>query len=269
DHTFWPPPNPSCVQCPWQSEQNNPIDFYMPGLIPVVEGYGPGKLQLRVSGEGYTDCPPSTEPYYQATLTRLTFTAADGPQMEFRDAATGGQPRPNRMGSQCTTGQGFNRGKVFFAGDGSAATFISDADISDFLVAADYSGTPATGNLLLADGSTYRVESGEIVWMRDRNGNKVTATTDSLARQVTVTPANYPTVQFDQISYKGFGGASRTIKVWYGTLSQILRVTQQTDSATIKTYQQLFPGLSLPNLSNYNFDPTLVRRLELPDGRNY
>src|SRR5262249_59043695 len=56
---------------------------------------------------------------------------------------------------------------------------------------------------------------------------------------------------------------------WYGTLSQNLRVTQPSDSATIKTYQQLFPGLSLPNLSNYNFDPTLVRRLELPDGRNY
>jgi RHS repeat-associated protein len=269
EHTFWPPPNPSCTQCPWGSEQNVPVDFYMPLLVPAIGGYGPGKLQLRVSGEGYTDCPPSAEVYYQTTLTRLTFTAADGTQIEFRDSATGGQPRPNPMASQCTTGQGFNRGKVFFAGDGSAAIFISDTDIKDFVLAGDYSGSPATGNLLLADGSIYRVENGEILWMRDRNGNKVTATTDSLGRQVTVTPAIYPNVPYDQISYQGFGGASRSIKVWYGTLHELLRVTQPTDSATIKTYQQLFPGLTLPNLANYDHDPGLVSRLELPDGRNY
>jgi hypothetical protein len=269
DHTFWPPPNPSCSLCPWQNDQTVPIDSYMPVLVPVIEGYGPGKVELRVSGEGYTDCPPSAEAYYQTTLTRLTFTAADGTQIDFRDSATGGQPRPNPMGSQCTSGQGFNRGKVFFAGDGSAGTFISDMDIRDFVLAGNYSGSRVTGNLLLADGSTYRVEGGQIVWMRDRNGNKVTATTDSLGRHITVTPNNYPTIQFDQISYKGFGGASRVIKVWYGTLSQILRVTQPADPATIKTYQQLFPGLSLPNLTNYNFDPLLVKRLELPDGRSY
>ena len=267
----WPPPNPTCSTglCPWQNEQTNPVDFHMPGLVQSAERYKPGKLETRSSGEGYTDCSPNnTTVYYITTLTRFTFTLADGTQIEFRDAATGGEPRPNPMGSQCQSGMGFNRGKVFFAGDGSAATFISDEDVKDSTPAGDGSASP-TGHVRFSDGTTYRIEGGEIVWIRDRNGNKVTPTTDALGRQVTVTLTDYQTTLFDQISYKGFGGAQRNIKVWYGPLSEILRVTQPGDSATIKTYYQLFPGLNIPGLSNPDFNPFLVRRLELPDGRNY
>ena len=75
EHTFWPPPNPTCGSlCPWRNEQTVPIDFYMPVLVPVSEGYGPGKLELRVSGEGYTDCPPRTGLFWREILWKHTGT---------------------------------------------------------------------------------------------------------------------------------------------------------------------------------------------------
>ena len=69
-------------------------------------------LQWRRSGEGYVSCPQLGDSvYYQNTLTRLTFTAADRTEIEFRDALTNGAPHTNAFGTWC--GPGFNRGMGF------------------------------------------------------------------------------------------------------------------------------------------------------------
>lgn len=36
-HHVWPPPNPSCSQCPWDNEQTVPVDFYMPVIVPGMK----------------------------------------------------------------------------------------------------------------------------------------------------------------------------------------------------------------------------------------
>jgi YD repeat-containing protein len=149
-------------------------------------GFGAGIVQGRKGGTGSVYCGQSSPWYrYTNTLTRLTFTAADGTEFELRDQLTGGQPK-NPI--NCTTG--FNRGKVFVTADGSAATFISDADITDtVIVSEDPVITSPSGYLLLRDGSRYRIDGGTITWLRDRNGNKLTFVYDSFKRMTSVTDA--------------------------------------------------------------------------------
>lgn len=156
-------------------------------------GYGPGVMHVRYGA--FLTRPCSTDPILRAwrTLTRLTFTAADGTEYELRDQVTGGA---SYTVPTCAN-SGKNRGKVFVTADGTAATFISDNDIVD-LYYSDGSGVTdqnISGYLLLRDSTRYRIDAGYVTWIRDRNGNKMTFTynagrvatiTDSLNRQVTV-----------------------------------------------------------------------------------
>ena len=88
--------------------------------------------------------------------------------------------------------------------------------------------------------------------------------TDSLNRQVTVSYANHSTIFYDQINFKGFGGASRIIRVHYTSLGQSLRA-----GYTLANANTLFPEY----ITNANdpdlFNPTVVSAIELPDGRSY
>lgn len=229
-------------------------------------GYGPGVLQGRTTGRK----PLQVNVY--STLTRLTFTAPDGTEYELRDELTDGQPTANRP-----AGSEFNRGKVFFSADGTAMTFISNADIKE------YAGDGAqvffpSGTLLMADGSQYKINSGLVDSIRDRNGNKISFEyytdpygyktdkvikfTGSLNRQVNITYANMTSIMYDEIKFLGFGGTQRSIKVWRGPLGNHLRA-----GYTIKSYNQLFHQLAQINASSYN--PTVVTAVELPDGRQY
>ena len=170
-----------------------PIPDWWEGIWP---GYGPGVLQGRRGKQGVL------------FLTRLTFTSSDGTEYEFRDQLYAGEPKPN----------GTSRGTVFVTADGTAATFISDTAIGE--IAGSQLAFPS-GSMLLADGSSYRIDGGTVTWMRDRNGNRmsftydanhrVTTVTDSINRQVTVTYADMVSIFYDQIGYKGFGGAPRAI----------------------------------------------------------
>jgi hypothetical protein len=96
----------------------------------IVPGFGAGVMQGRWGGStGTTNCLRNgvTEKIYTQSLTRLTFTGPDGTEFELRDALTDGTPANVPV---CAT-SGFSRGKVFVTADGSAATFISDTDITD------------------------------------------------------------------------------------------------------------------------------------------
>ena len=158
-------------------------------------------------------------------MTRLTFIAADGTEYEFRDRATNGEPLPTS--NLCTTSASAGtRGKVFYTADGTSATFISDAVISDRLSTNGSGLVYPSGYLMLRDGTRYRIDTGQVTWQRDRNGNQLTfatstnqagqnvyTITDSLNRRVTITYSDGATVFYDEINYTGFGRNARTIRV--------------------------------------------------------
>lgn len=234
----------------------------------VKPGYGPGVLLGRMGGDGSVYCGQFSPWYrYTSTLTRLTFITSDGTEYELRDQATAGQPK-----SPVSCSAGFNRGKVFVSADGSATTFISDADIIDGVVAGSGgSASNPSGILLLRDGTRYRIDSGVVTWARDRNGNtlsftydslkRVTAVTDSLGRQVTVAYATQ-TPGSDTITYKGFGQTNRVISVNYDYMQNALRADQ-----TLQTPKQLFPELN--GMTTSYFGPVVVASVTLPNNRQY
>src|SRR5215203_4476916 len=230
--------------------------------------YSPGSLAGRQAGLDEIECPDGTK-VFGYSITRLTFTAPDGTEYELRDQLTGGQPSNNGL---CNYANPQSRGTVFITTDGSAATFISDTTIYDQPISPSPSEIYPSGYLLLADGTRYRIDGGVVSWMRDRNGNKLTFTydgfnrvstiTDSLKRQVTITYNTGPGTS-DQISYKGFGGASRSILVNYASLASSLR----SDYPGTRTYKSLFPESNGSSTSHHN--PSVVASVTLPNTKQY
>ncbi|HJP95486.1 MAG TPA: hypothetical protein VJ875_26295, partial [Pyrinomonadaceae bacterium] len=260
----------------------NPSDYryianptWWTGIQP---GYGPGVLQGRQTGDylqSVQGCGSGVVFHY--TLTRLTFTAPDGTEFELRDAATNGQPT---TGGPPGCFEGFNRGKVFVTADGSAATFVSDTDIKDYRQPPSGAATLIypSGYMMLRDGIRYRIVNGQVTWTRDTNGNQIRFTysggtligiDDSLNRHVSISYSdiNYPSNP-DVITFKGAGGATRTIKIYHALQSTVLRKHPDGSTEyTIKTFQELYPQLQNPQQGNC--DLSVVSAVELPDGRQY
>jgi len=134
---------------------------------------------------------------------------------------------------------------------------------------------------MLRDGTRYRIDGGGVTWIRDRNGNKmtfvygsggVTTITDSLNRQVTYSYADFVNTFSDQITVRGFGGATRTILVNYSQLANALRTTNPRNEPAsryqIQTYHGLFPELN--NASSYStWNPWVVSSVTLPNNQQY
>jgi RHS repeat-associated protein len=236
------------------------------GFVPI---YSVGRLDVRQAGSKEFSILNPCGYVHNYTLTRLTFTAPDGSEYELRDQSTNGQPQ-QPTAANCTNG--FDRGRVFVTGDGSSATFTSDADITDWAYASeDPPNIPPSGDLVMRDGTHYRIDGGLVRWIRDRNGNKVsfgydntnrlTSITDSLNRQVTIScGASIPA--YDSLTLKGFGGATRSIKLYQSYLQDALR-----SDFSLQNYSQLFPELNgayaVPN------NPGVVSAIELPNGQQY
>jgi RHS repeat-associated protein len=247
-------------------------------------GYGPGVLQGRRMGETELCSVDSRLPAIlnvKKMLSRLTFTNSNGTEFELRDSQTGGQP----LALTNVNGNGQSRGNVFISADGSAMTFVSDATIYDVRAVSGFghcSGIAGFGNLFFpsgllyfADGTVYRIDNGLVSWSRDRNGNKVRYSYDNFSRVVRIIDqlnrevkitygdpyGQQSAVSYDEILYKGFGGAQRRIRVWRSLLSQTLR----GDLSRV-TYQELFPTLNAPS---GHYDTDVVSAVELPDGRRY
>jgi len=227
-------------------------------------------MEGRKAGYDKRTCqqnPPSSDiDVYKFTYTTLTFLSPDGTEFTFYDQTYYGQALQS---TTCPFGNGTSRGTVFVTMDGSSATFISDTTIYDTVdILPGYIFLPS-GYMILKDGTQYRISNGAVSWIRDRNGNKITfgvvdgiyTITDSLNRKVTI--------QYDQacgsfygtcdiITFKGYGGTTRTIRVSKTTLQNALR-----SGFSLQTYQQLFPGLDGSSGSNYN--PTVVSAVWLPN----
>jgi RHS repeat-associated protein len=255
---------------------NVPLEFWWNGINP---GYGPGVLQGRHGGDGSLRCGVSPGFYYVVTktLTRLTFTASDGTEYELRDQQTGGQPQPKTCANNTTQ---YNRGRVFVSADGTSATFISDTDITDRarMAGGEDIVSRHSGYLLLRDGTRYRMDNGTVSWARDRNGNlisysydankRVTAVTDSLGRQATVAydqAEGAPYGTCDRITFSGFGGAQRVMRICKTNLGSALRTTRPYDATAPQTYKLLFPELGGTPYTLY--DPVVVGSVWLPDGQ--
>lgn len=257
------------------NESEEGFELYTPnpnwwgGLKP---GYGPGVLQAR-----RVLWQPLMAPLNKHTVTRMTFTGPDGSEVELRDKIKNGLAysgySPVRL-----------RGKIWHSTDGSSITFISDEPIYDQISSESENGFMyPRGYLFMSDGTRYRIgnpdgtQLGLVRKIRDRNGNelsfeydvnnRVILITDSLNRQVTIdyelTSEWKPRYTYDLISYKGFGGTVRSIKIWRTTLARILR----TDFPEVLSYSALFPGIGGP-ATIYN-PPGIASSVELPDGRTY
>lgn len=227
----------------------------------IVPGFSAGVMQGRWGGSfGTTNCLRNgvTEKIYTQSLTRLTFTGPDGTEFELRDKLTDGAPANVAV---CAT-SGFSRGKVFVTADGSAATFISDTDITDQYRQDDYNPFTVSGYLMLADGTRYRFVNGQVQWIRDRNGNKViftyTCPTCGTLTQIT-DPLNRQITPGTGITFKGANGASRSIQI---TTGSALRADY-----TPQTYAALFPELN--GSSQTQFTAGGVTAITLPNNKQY
>lgn len=271
---------PGCHPFP-NCERFLPVHSYEPTsewYTDLTPGFGPGVLLVRPAGSkpaSISGCglQPTT------TLTRLTFVAPGGTEYELRDVKYGGAPKP-RVGCNL----GVDRGKVFVTADGSAATFVSDTPIIDMVIVGndDYGvWNLVRGTMYLRDGTRYGVVDGHVEWIRDRNGNETryyapspshpsqpTKAVDSLGREVTINGDA-------QLTYKGFGGAERTISVLRDMLSNRMRPANAEHGAeTVKTFGALFPTLLALESSNTEymallFDVQLASAVVLPDGRSF
>jgi RHS repeat-associated protein len=242
----------------------------------IKPGYGPGVLQSRSVAGDPVDCNNGLWAYSSA-LTRLTFSAPDGTEYELIDTLTGGQVRAV---AGCYSAP-FSRGKVFVSIDGTAVTFISDQPVMEYGGNAGPYTEFSNGVLMFRDGTRYRIDAGLVTSIRDRNGNltrfsygtnpqngltyqRLLTATDSLNRQVSITYADNINVFYDQISFNGFGGAGRTVRIWHTSLGQVLRA-----GYSLANNNHLFPEFGGdPNDPNH-FNPSVVSALELPDGRRY
>ncbi|MGE0882088.1 MAG: hypothetical protein AB7P14_00965, partial [Blastocatellales bacterium] len=246
-------------------------------------GYSPGFL-LGMTAADKTPNPSGgivcdgSVPYYRVNyVTRLNFIMPDGSEIQLHDKLYAGNVYEVNWCASNPAGQ--NRGKLFVSADGESTTFISDTAIVDNIYADLSAEFYPSGYLLMKDGSRYRIDDGRVSWIRDRNGNKITLTyqyinsvwkltgiTDSLNRQVII---SYTTTlgSYDSITFKGYGQANRTIKVYYDYMQYHL-----LPGSTIQQANQLFPEVYSGNYyypGNWNHNPGIVSKVELPDGRSY
>lgn len=243
----------------------NEVIYPTPNSWKMQPLFSPGVMYARQAVEGKTDVIGDQGQvictYYTASVTRLTFSASDGTEYELRDTAYDGQPQA----TTCQTAA--NRGRTFVSKDGSGMTFYSDGDIWDQM-----SGNGLFypyGYLMFKDGTRYRLDNGNVSWISDRNGNKITFTgssiTDSLGRQVTTSyTETSPGVGYYQIAFTGVGGGvTRYIRVYIDHLSNLLV------SGTTHSFHDLFPYLTNASTQE-TFDPgSTVSRVVLPDSREY
>lgn len=250
------------------------------------KGYSPGQLVGRKAGALLSHCPNGGDGWttYARTLTRLTFTAPDGTEYELRDQDTGG--KPFEVG-YCNPGNNQSRGTVFVTADGSSAMFTSDTVIYDDMWPGGNELFLPSGYLTTSNGTRYRIVDGKIVWLRDRNGNKVVFTyysgydmakiakiTDSLNREVIFEYGVQDIAPYglcDRITYKGFDGATRVIRISYKSIEGVLRSGYQKQTH-LQLFPEIYPATPVGPVAEFalaQYNPTKVSAVWLPDGRSY
>ena len=251
---------------------------------------GPGRLLL--DGDECTSGSDRT--------IGFRFVDQNGSAHQLRDKQTNGHPF-----TLAETISDYNYGRVFVSGDGSNMAFVSDTDIvrpssahcNDFENPNPWMNIyAANGYLLLPDGTRYRVEKTFIKWMRDRNGNvtrffydqdpapsapvaHLVKVVDSLNREINISYSvaePEPYGLSDVITVKGFGGATRTYRISFKPLTDVLRSDFSVASID-QQFSDIDPNVAQPNTScRTRLNPFYlgvepgykrVAALWLPDGR--
>jgi RHS repeat-associated protein len=228
------------------------IDQAFYGMGPSRGGYARvGRLEVETKFTGWFL-------FETPSVTEVRFTTNSGTIIHFRDVLTNGQPYDSRSRGCIPSGiqpppdppEACSRGRVFRATDGSNATFVADADIYEFSAHDNVSGT-----LFMNNGTRIRIENNlnNISRVTDRNGNYMKfeyiteqgytyfylrKITDSLNREITIVYGDTSQASFyDEIIYKGFGGAERRIRINYTGVENVMLPGQSLGIA-------LFPGVT-------------------------
>jgi RHS repeat-associated protein len=273
-----------------------PLEAWAHHYYPVTSwwtegaGYGPGIMRSRRSSTFTGPCPYSPDSRYDGgeILTQITFSGPGGTEMSFFDRRTGGTPAVYTGSSGCLENPaGAFRGNIWVTGDGSNVTFVGDVNFTEYPGSNLPDIGRPSGDMYFPDGTHYRIDSGSVTYINDRNGNKTSFTyssngdvatiTDSLNRTITISSSG------GSFTFPGVGGTPRTIEVGSDSIGNVL----QTGYA-LKGNNELFSQLGadvqsqitpqtynvtsyvkLPNNKQYNFKYNSygdVARIELPTG---
>ena len=272
----------------WQYQINNNTAWS--SAIPAR--YGVPRMMLREGGWPCGSGYPAGTNIAGYTLSRVTFIGADGTEMALLDLKSGGEPQAYSPGAAF-----YDRGSTWVTRDGSSAIFTtaSGQDIVDNVATAQNCSVPPTGisgTMTLHDGTVYTFLNGYATSVADRNGNTIsyqyntagvlTGIKDQLGRTYGVTLSQIDGATgrtYDELTYPGFNGATRPIKIFYDTLNNVLRTDQSPETTAV-----LWPNVGstasppggtfiseilLPDQSTYTFQRDSygnVARVQLPSG---
>jgi RHS repeat-associated protein len=258
---------------------------------------GPGAVYIRT---GYT-WQVCTSGYYNGinrpstTATTITFVMPNGGQLSLMDttsatAASGpSRPVPANFCNNTSSEWDVSRGTSFRSTDGSQIQFNASANVQEQAPNAQgYGVAMVSGTLVFPSGVVYTVQNSQITSIQDRNGNNTSliyngpATTSldwylnnlHALTQVTDPLGNVTTINYAYsdnsgdctscigITYPGYGGATRVVKVLTGALSAALL------SGGTETVTQLFNSAPIfDNGAKYN--PTVATAIVMPDNSQY
>jgi RHS repeat-associated protein len=231
-------------------------------------GLTPGILWATHTGRyAQTNCQ-GTNAAFAHRLTTVTFAMPGGSSVTFYDQINDGKVM---AGGACGATNGPTRGNVFVSRDGSGMTFISDTNLEDKWIAEREN---PSGTVFTKTGVKYRIDTGFVTGITDRQGNTITFTysngpenytaTDSLGRQIQLTTvvSNFYAEQF--ITSKGSNGVTRTIKIGKSGINGL-----RSDYPGDLTYSQAFPELNGAQRYSGLIREGEGNQVELPNGRKY
>lgn len=237
----------------------------------------PGRIEARRSGTGTKTltCNGSSTTVFDGTFSTITFIAPDGTEYMFRDLETNGLFKP---GSCDGMGRGFNRKQVWYSTDGTAATFISSADIYDNPFPGGEQPTlEISGHVFLRDGTRFEIVKNLVIWQEDTNGNRVNykheynknwirwTITDTLGRTIVMNNwiPDVVTGEFEvaTITFTDVNGDIRNVRLFADYLH-----TVRSDGTGVVHLGDLFGNPSaFAHDPNQDFDPLVLTRVELPE----
>lgn len=211
-------PNRIAIGCGWFISKGPVIKTKIVNIDRIVSGQGAGN--------------------YFYVLTRVWLVLPDGSEVELRDNATDGQPGATAPPMHLPIDR--DRGRVWHSTDGSAITYVTDADNGVV-------NNQLAGYVYLADGTRLKTRPGgscsDII---DRNGNYLhidynapvsgaVTYTDDLGRQV--------------ILQGGSGGATVTINGYNGVAPRVINIVTDQIVGASNNLRSDFQLLSTPIIS--------------------
>jgi YD repeat-containing protein len=219
---------------------------------------------------------------------RMVYVSADGTEETLRDGVIHSTPK-----NMCVAGvTSLNLGNTFESDSGSFIKFVTDSNIHIRCEVVSGCSNNLSGYLYFPNGVKARVvgdnwvEQGYITSMTDRNGNKitydystesyitipkkVTKITDSNSREISIAydvDEGSPYGVCTKITYKGFGGETRVIRISEDN-DPVIRHTQSYDNYSGEIFHDdPNDNMYAPTVSGDNWP--YVNAVWLPDGRSY